>query len=112
MASKAKKQASFIDLLRSEYRRFGLAKSLLSALDRGVNRFLRVDCLKVRVLEREHFVRPDNGRAAKISHRIATYDDLIRMQEENVWEVGEIKLRNYLDGDVCLTSFVGSRLAG
>ena len=112
MATKAKKKASLMGFLRSEYKRFGLGKSLLSALDRGVNRFLRVDCLKIRVFDRERFKRPKNDGTARITCRFASYDDLIRMQEENIWEIGEDKIKNFLDGDYCLLSFVDSDLSG
>jgi hypothetical protein len=112
VSKKDKKQASFIDLLRSDYKRFGLGKSLLGALDRGVNRFLRVDCLKMRVLERERFERPENDGPDRITCRFATYDDLLRMQEEGIWEVGENKLKNFLNGDYCMLSFVDAALSG
>jgi hypothetical protein len=112
MAASNKKKESFWGQFVIDGKRFGLVKSLLGALDRGVNRFLRVDCLKIRVLERVRYKRPEIDPAEEITFKYATYDDLLSMQEENRWEISERKLKNFLDGDYCLLIFVDSDLSG
>jgi len=92
--------------------RFGAARAVKHAMFRAVNRVLYLDCLHIIALDREDLRPLDTGKAQGLRVRIATLDDLKDMQRQGCWEINPTKIGYFHQGDVCLLSYIGQRLAG
>lgn len=92
--------------------RFGTIRTIKHAAFRLVNRCFYLDCLCIIALDRESLKPLDPKKASRLSARIATVDDLQRMQEQGCWEINHTKIDCFHQGDACLLSYVDSELAG
>jgi hypothetical protein len=92
--------------------RFGAAKTSKHAFFRLVNKFLYFDSLHVIVLDRENLRPLDPSNAHRLSTKIATLEDLKKMEEQGCWEIEQKKLEFFNQGDTCLLSYVDNKLAG
>lgn len=101
-----------VQALRELRARFGAAKTLKHALFRFINRFVYLDCLHIILLNREALrpLSPANGH--RLSARIATLKDLQDMERQARWEIQQRKIGFFVQGDMCLLSYVDDNLAG
>jgi len=105
----AKSRLKALAELRS---RFGTAKTLQHAAFRFVNRFFHFDCLHVIVLRRENLRPLDPAKAARLSTKIATLEQLKEMKKQGCWGLPEKTVDYFKRGDTCLLSYVDGNLAG
>jgi GNAT superfamily N-acetyltransferase len=103
---------SIAQALHELHTRFGTARTLKHAAFRLVNRFLRLDCLHIIVLDREHLQSLEPGNPHRLSVRSATLDDLRKMERQGGWDIDPSKIELFQAGDTCLLSYVDHQLAG
>lgn len=90
----------------------GFWKALAVVVDWLVNRFLFVDAFVVVVLDREKVKRPRVVDMQPVTFRLARYEDLRALSRRPELDLGDDRLRAYLEGDSCLLQYVGDELAG
>ena len=98
--------------LKDQIGRFGLARGLLYALDRTVNRILLLDCHHVIILERERVNPLKDYDDPMLSFRFADESDMVALRAMPEWDIDEAKWRNFREGDKCLLVYYDSELAG
>ncbi len=105
-------QKSTFQSLNEWRARFGAARTLKHAAFRFINRFVYFDCLHIIVLKRADLKPLDPNNSHRLSARIATLDDLKKMERQGCWEIQQRKLGFFTQGDTCLLSYVNDELAG
>jgi hypothetical protein len=92
--------------------RFGAARTLRHAVFRLVNRIIYFDCLHIIVLDRDDLKSPDPVKTRRLSAKIATLEDLKKMEKQRCWNIHQRKIDFFNQGDTCLLSYVDNNLAG
>ena len=97
---------------RSEASRVGYGKAAWQFLYETVNRLLHIRRFDVIHLTRDHLLPLDPAKYTKHASRLATEADLLRMQQEGAWQIGDELIQRFRNGDACLLSIVDGNLAG
>jgi hypothetical protein len=97
-------------------RRHGGLAALQTLAEGMANAVMRLECLHVITLEREHLPGLDGEHqgqlAGRITSRIADEATLLAMRAEGGWAIDDVKLGHLRAGDHCLLSLLDGQVAG
>ena len=105
-------QKQFFLNLRDEAARVGYVQALWRTVYYLLNKRICYRRLNVIRLGRENLVPLNPAKYALLSSRLATEQELLKMQAEGIWDLSDELLANFRAGDACLLSYVGDKLAG
>ena len=92
--------------------RFGMVRTLHHGLFRLINKLCHLDCLHVVILDRANLKPLDPGKAARLSTKLATLEDITEMKKQGGWGLPPEAVEYFEQGDKCLLSYVDNELAG
>ncbi|MEK7389350.1 MAG: hypothetical protein AAB036_06610 [Elusimicrobiota bacterium] len=101
-----------LENLKASVSRHGWARSVRSYLENALNKIVYYRIIHIIVLRHENLSPEPPCGNLRHGARAASIEDLLRMQADGIWEMGEDKIAALREGDQCLLSLVDGQLAG